>query len=74
MPINKLDDLQYERYLPTAFDESLSLLQKVNKVRDFLNQVIDLANANDTRITDYITATNTTLALFKMILMCWNHG
>lgn len=77
MPINKLDDLQYERYLPTAFDESLSLLQKVNKVRDFLNQVIDLANANDTRITDYITATNTTLATIQNdfdVLESWVKG
>jgi hypothetical protein len=28
----------YERYLPSAFDESLSLLQKVNKVISYLNQ------------------------------------
>lgn len=29
---------KYERYLPTAFDESLSLLEKVNKVIDYLNK------------------------------------
>lgn len=35
---------KYERYLPTAFDESLSLLEKVNKVIEFLNLVRDKAN------------------------------
>lgn len=34
----------YERYLPSAFDESLSLLEKVNKVIEFLNLVRDLTN------------------------------
>lgn len=29
----------YERYLPTAFDESLSILQKINKVIYHLNQI-----------------------------------
>lgn len=35
---------QYERYLPTAFDESLSLLQKVNKVIEFMNRVGEITN------------------------------
>lgn len=30
---------KYERYLPTAFDESLTLLEKVNKVIDYLNKI-----------------------------------
>lgn len=29
---------KYERYLPTAFDESMTLLEKVNKVIEYLNQ------------------------------------
>lgn len=28
----------YERYLPTAFDESLTLLEKVNKIIEYLNR------------------------------------
>lgn len=35
---------QYERYLPTAFDESLTLLQKVNKVIQQLNKIGELTN------------------------------
>jgi hypothetical protein len=35
----------YERYLPTAFDESLSLVQKVNKIIIHLNQIGELANS-----------------------------
>lgn len=35
---------KYERYLPTAFDESLSLLEKVNKVIAYLNQVGKVTN------------------------------
>jgi hypothetical protein len=35
---------QYERYLPTAFDESLSLLQKVNKVIKHLDELGVLTN------------------------------
>lgn len=34
----------YERYLPTAFDESLSLLEKVNKVIEYLNQIGKINN------------------------------
>lgn len=30
---------RYERYLPTAFDESMSLLEKSNKIIEFLNHV-----------------------------------
>jgi hypothetical protein len=35
---------QYERYLPTAFDESLSLLQKVNKIIKTLDSIGQLSN------------------------------
>ena len=35
---------KYERYLPTAFDESLTLLEKVNKIIEYLNQVGLLIN------------------------------
>src|SRR5690606_32002681 len=37
---------KYKRYLPTAFDESLSLLEKVNKIIEFLNTVINVTNDN----------------------------
>lgn len=39
-----LNEQEYERYLPSAFDESLTLLQKVNKVIEGLNQVITAVN------------------------------
>lgn len=35
---------KYERYLPTAFDESLTLLEKVNKIIEYLNQTGLLVN------------------------------
>jgi hypothetical protein len=35
---------EYERYLPTAFDEGLSLLEKVNKIIVTLNQIGTLSN------------------------------
>lgn len=34
----------YERYLPTAFDESLSILQKMNKVIHQLNKIGEMSN------------------------------
>jgi lysophospholipase L1-like esterase len=34
----------YERYLPTAYDESLSLLQKVNKIIQYVNSTSDVLN------------------------------
>ena len=37
---------RYSRYLPTAFDESDSLLEKMNKVIDGLNSVVDVVNAH----------------------------
>lgn len=38
--IRELAGHEYERYLPTAFDESLTLLEKVNKVIETLNQIV----------------------------------
>ena len=35
---------KYERYLPTAFDESLTLLEKMNKLIEFLNRMGLLVN------------------------------
>jgi hypothetical protein len=35
---------KYERYLPTAFDDTLSMLQKVNKVIEYVNQIGKLTN------------------------------
>lgn len=35
---------QYERYLPTAFDESMTLLEKVNKVIHVLYEIGELSN------------------------------
>ena len=36
---------RYERYLPTAFDESLTLLEKVNYLIEYLNQHRHMINA-----------------------------
>lgn len=38
--IHELAGQEYERYLPTAFDGSLTLLEKVNKVIETLNQIV----------------------------------
>lgn len=45
---------QYERYLPTAFDESLTILEKVNKVIQTLEQMGKLTN-------DVVTQWNTVM-------------
>jgi len=48
--INSFDQItpltiqQYERYLPTGFDESLSILQKMNKVIQHLNEIGEVSN------------------------------
>jgi hypothetical protein len=41
---NPLQVQQFQRYLPTAFDEGLTLLEKVNKVIISLNQIGKLSN------------------------------
>lgn len=43
-PIAQILVQQYERYLPTAFDESLTLLEKVNMVINQLNKIGELSN------------------------------
>lgn len=35
---------EYERYLPAAFDESLTMLEKINKLNEVINIIIKLAN------------------------------
>lgn len=37
--VGGMDIQTYERYLPTAFDDSMTLLQKVNKVIEYLNTI-----------------------------------
>ena len=44
---NQLSELlvqKYERYLPTAFDGSLTILEKMNKIINYLNDVGKLVN------------------------------
>jgi hypothetical protein len=43
--LEKIEVQRYDRYLPTAFDESLTLLQKMNKVIQQLSVVGDLTNS-----------------------------
>ena len=44
--LKKLFLHQYERYLPTAFDESMSLLEKMNKLIHAFNGLIDVVNSH----------------------------
>lgn len=37
---------RYERYLPTAFDESMSILEKMNKLIEAQNSLIDVVNTH----------------------------
>ena len=37
---------RYERYLPTAFDESMSILEKMNKLIETQNSLIDVVNTH----------------------------
>jgi hypothetical protein len=41
---NPLQVQQFQRYLPTAFDEGMTLLEKVNKVIIYLNQIGKITN------------------------------
>lgn len=45
---------QYERYLPTAFDDSLTMLEKVNKIIEYLNQIGLVSNTLITQWNDVI--------------------
>ena len=42
--LKKLFLQRYERYLPTAFDESMSLLEKMNKLIESQHSIIDVVN------------------------------
>ena len=44
--LKKLFLQRYERYLPTAFDESMSILEKMNKLIEAQNALIDVVNAH----------------------------
>lgn len=44
--LKKLFMQRYERYLPTAFDESMSLLEKMNKLIESQHQLIDAVNTH----------------------------
>lgn len=58
MQIPQMMVQKYERYLPTAFDESLSLLQKVNKIHEFLNLVITHINEVTETTNDIVNLQN----------------
>ena len=48
LPFSKYGKLlfhRYERYLPTAFDDSLTLVEKINKVIEYLNRLLDEQNS-----------------------------
>lgn len=45
---------RYERYLPTAFDESMSLLEKMNKLIQSQNELIEALNAHTEHTSDQI--------------------
>lgn len=53
-PLSMIDIEKYQNYLPSAFDDSLSMLQKVNKVIDTMNTVVTSTN-------DVITQWNTAM-------------
>ena len=52
--LKKLFIQQYERYLPTAFDESMSLLEKMNKLIQSQNALIDVVNAHTEHTQDQL--------------------
>lgn len=45
---------RYERYLPTAFDESMSLLEKMNKLIESQNKLIDVVNSHTKYTNDQL--------------------
>ena len=52
--LKKLFLQRYERYLPTAFDESMSLLEKMNKLIEAQNALIDVVNAHTEFTSDQL--------------------
>lgn len=49
---------KYERYLPSAFDDSLSMLEKINKLIEFLNEVIRNYNGFGSEIEATVNGQN----------------
>lgn len=45
---------KYERYLPTAFDESMSILEKMNKLIEAQNALINVVNAHTEHTSETI--------------------
>lgn len=43
-PVEPQNIARYERYLPTAFDESLTLLEKFNKMIHYMNSIFAITN------------------------------
>lgn len=52
--LKKLFLQRYERYLPTAFDESMTILEKMNKLIEAQNALIDVVNAHTEFTSDQI--------------------
>lgn len=52
--LKKLFLQRYERYLPTAFDESMSILEKMNKLIESQNALIDVVNAHQEFTSDQL--------------------
>lgn len=52
--LKKLFLQRYERYLPTAFDESMSILEKMNKLIETQNALIDVVNAHKDHTSDQL--------------------
>ena len=53
--LKKLFLQRYERYLPTAFDESMSLLEKMNKLIQSQNALIDVVNAHSEHTNEQLS-------------------
>jgi hypothetical protein len=67
----------YERYLPTAFDESLTLLQKVNKLLNYVNDIGGLLNGIGTQwneIVDWVMNDGLTQAVNAQLTTWLNDG
>lgn len=54
MVLRHVDLKKYKSYLPTAFDESLTLLQKMNKLIEFLNFVVDTYNGLELSVVKHL--------------------
>lgn len=52
--LKKLFMQRYERYLPTAFDESMSILEKMNKLIEAQNSLVDVVNTHVQHTSDQL--------------------